>query len=265
MLTAVIITLREVLEAALLISILSAMSVALAISRRWIFWSLGIGLLGSLLLGSSVATITGAFDGVGQEVVSALMQIIIYLLLTIFVVRLQTTTNARHRNDRLLQVTMSGVVALSTTREGFEILVYVIGFTHDLEYLLNILTGMMVGTGIGVSIGALIYYLLSSMQDSMIRITGSLLLILIAGSVLSQASLLLIQADWLPSQLPLWDSSWLISEHSVPGQLLYALLGYEATPTLIQAGCYLGGVLLLLALALVAHWYSRSGDDADAD
>jgi len=87
---------------------------------------------------------------------------------------------------------------------------------------------------------------------------GIVLLILIASGMLSQASLLLIQADWLPSQLPLWNSSAFISEKSVVGQLLYAVIGYEATPTPIQAGFYFGGLALSVMFFFIASRTTNS-------
>jgi high-affinity iron transporter len=83
---------------------------------------------------------------------------------------------------------------------------------------------------------------------------------LIGAGMAGQASLLLIQADWLPSQAPLWDSSNLVAENSITGQLLYALIGYEATPTPIQAIAYFGGLILPLVLMLI----TRQGSSPDA-
>ncbi len=50
MLVSVIIFLREVLEASLLISIFLAISYQLGLSRKWIFYGMGIGLLGAIFL-----------------------------------------------------------------------------------------------------------------------------------------------------------------------------------------------------------------------
>jgi high-affinity iron transporter len=141
---------------------------------------------------------------------------------------------------------MALVVTLAITREGFEILVYLLGFAGNLQQLLVVLIGSAIGAGIGISIGALVYYLLRSLPRGPSLLTSLLLLVLVAAGLVSQAALLLIQADWLPSQLPLWDSSGLIAEDSVTGQLLYALIGYEATPTAIQAGFHATGALLML-------------------
>ena len=106
------------------------------------------------------------------------------------------------------------------------------------------------GACIGVSVGVLIYYFLSALSGRMAWIVGLGLLSLVAAGMLSQAVLLLIQADWLPSHLPLWDTSDWLSENSVTGQLLYALIGYEATPTALQASFYFGGLFLFLVVAV---------------
>ena len=80
---------------------------------------------------------------------------------------------------------------------------------------------------------------------------------LVAAGMSSQAALLLIQADWLPAQLPLWDSSGWLPETSVTGQVLYALVGYEATPTPVQAGFYAGGMGLFMLLTALAWRTNR--------
>ena len=155
-------------------------------------------------------------------------------------------------SDKLIVLVMATTVALAVVREGFEILVYIYGFSNELPQFMTILTGAVIGASIGISMGALIYYFVSSLSYRLSRMVGLSLLALVAAGMLSQAVLLLIQADWLPSQLPIWDSSGWLSETSVTGQLLYALIGYEATPSALQASFYFGGFILLLVVVAVA-------------
>ncbi|MFA5549165.1 MAG: hypothetical protein WDA10_11530, partial [Porticoccaceae bacterium] len=63
---------------------------------------------------------------------------------------------------------------------------------------------------------------------------------------------MLIQSDWLPGGAILWDSSALLPEDSLAGQLFYALVGYEASPSLTQAIAYGGGFGLLASLMVAA-------------
>lgn len=248
LLTSVILVLREVLEAALLISILSALSVVHGIGRRWIVWALIAGCLCAAGMAAGIDSVTDWFDGVGQEVTSAGMQFAIYLVVALLLWQLGAS---RFRRSTAA-VLMALVIVLAVTREGFEVLVYLSGFTADVEIMLTVLIGAAVGAAIGISIGALFYYLLAGLSGRSSYIACLVLLVLVSAGLASQASLLLIQADWLPAQLPLWDSSGLIAEQSMAGQLLYALIGYEATPTPIQAGFYFGSGLFILLVGIAA-------------
>ena len=76
----------------------------------------------------------------------------------------------------------------------------------------------------------------------------------------SQATLLLTQVDWVAYSPVLWDSSIWLPEDSIPGHLLYALVGYEATPSLFQAIAYGIGFLLVsisATLGYLNHFRSR--------
>jgi len=252
LLTSVVIVLREVLEAALLISILSALSGIMGISRQWLLWALGFGFAGAIGYGLGIDTISNLFAGTGQELSSAAMQFLIYLLLIIFAFLAGRSVSGRGSHGTLTVTVMTAIVALAITREGFEILVYLFGFADEWQQSLAVLTGALIGAGVGISAGALIYYLFSSMSHRYALLLGLCVLSLVAAGMISQAALLLIQADWLPSQLPLWDTSAWLAEQSLTGTVLYALIGYEATPTAIQAACYFGGLLLLLIVVLMS-------------
>jgi high-affinity iron transporter len=260
LLTSVIIVLREVLEAALIISVLLALGNTLPIGRRWAGWGVGFGLLGAIVYAGSTATVSDWFDGVGQEVVNALMQFAIYCCLMLFTVLISKSRSQASPNHKLLSRLMIASVSLAIMREGSEILIYLSSFTSDWELLEPILVGGMVGAGIGVSVGALAYYLLLNINRAWSPFISVGVLALVAAGMAGQATLLLIQADWLPAQAPLWDSSAWLAEDSLTGQLLYALIGYEATPTPIQALAYFGGLLLPLLLIVL----SRQGSKADA-
>lgn len=265
LLTSVIIVLREVLEAALLIAILAAVSGILGLGRRWIPGGLALGLTGAFLYSLSIDWVSSGFDGMGQEIISAAMQMLIYAMLVgLALLSIVHRRSGGAANSALTSI-MAAVIALAITREGFEVLVYVLGFTGDPALLANTLMGAGIGAGIGVSTGVLVYYALR--WPGLGRPLGvSLgLLALIGAGLLSQAVLLLIQADWVPSQIPLWDTSGLLSESSVTGQLMYVLVGYEATPTGIQAGFYICGMALLLVLAYLAGLSEETPSPEEGD
>ncbi|RLA02726.1 MAG: hypothetical protein DRQ45_04280 [Gammaproteobacteria bacterium] len=262
LLTSVIVVLREVLESALLISVLVALSGTLGISRRWVMWALGLGLAGAVGFSLGINTISDWFDGVGMEVVSAFMQGIIYLLLLAFALLVLWNTHSTRTGSLLIRMIMVLIVALAVAREGVEVLIYMYAHTESLPHFIHALTGAVIGAAIGISVGVLLYYLLSYPAIGKSPTTGLVLLAFIGAGLLSQAVLLLIQADWVPSHLPLWDTTDWLSESSVTGQLLYVLVGYEATPTAIQVAFYFGGLIVLLAIAaLTVVFRSRSAEE----
>lgn len=254
LLTSVILVLREVLEAALLLSILLAMSRYLALKTRWIYIALAAGIVGAVIYGQYLGVVSELFEGMGQEVFNALMQIAIYGLLLVTGVLLILNRAGAAKRLGLLQWSMVLAVALAALREGAEIFIYLNAFRQQADLLQGALLGALIGGGIGFSIGALLYYLLLGLPHRHRLICALLLLTLVAAGLCLQATQLLEQADWLPAQQPLWDTSAMLPENSVLGQLLYALLGYEATPTPVSILAYGCGLLLMTTLLSVA-WY----------
>ena len=248
LLSSVIIILREVLEAALLFSIFIALSKQLGFSLQWVGWSVLFGLLGAITYGFNIDVVSEWYEGVGQEVSNAFLQLGIYFMLVVYMMILIRVINHQKISKSVLTVIMIIVSSLAITREGSEIILYFFSVTRSDNHLIAVLIGMTIGASIGISIGLLFYYLLTNLVPKWSFIIGLVLMILVAAAMISQASLLLIQADWLPAQLPLWDTSDWLSERSAAGQLLYALIGYEATPTAIQAGLYLCGLMLPVIL-----------------
>lgn len=246
LLSAVIIILQEVLEAALLVSVLLAITHILKMPMRWLAYAFSLGLCGAFLYQLNLETISSAFDYVGQEVSNATMQTAVYACLALAVFFLDYASSATWQKN--MGICMAMALGLSIVREGSEIFIYIGSFVQQEEDLLSACLGGIIGTAIGTSLAALIYYTLVSINRSSALITARLLLALVAAAMLSQAVQLLVQADWLPSHAPLWDSSALLSEESLPGHLLYAIAGYEATPGLLQLLAYLFALASILAM-----------------
>lgn len=258
LLSSMILVLHEVLEAAVLFSLLMALSHRLGISCRWVWVALVTGLLGAAIYGFNIDYVSEWFEGVGQEVVNALMQITLYALLCVLAVIAVRYQRGCPTPVPLIRGLMVGSVTLAIVREGSEVLIYLTGFLQAKDLLVPVLAGSAIGAGLGASVGAVFYYALLSLGRRAAIGTGAVLLVLVAAGMVSQAVQLLIQADWLPSQYPAWDSSWLVEEQSVTGQFLYAMIGYEATPTPLQLYIYAGSIILLVIVALFFGRLGRS-------
>lgn len=261
LLNSVIIVLREVLEAALLMSVFLASARFLHVRNHWIVAALIAGLLGAGIYAYLLDPVSDMFDGVGQEVCNALLQFGAFALLAAIVYQIPRRVDDPHKSTATLVVFMAITVALAMTREGSEILIYVSGFWGLSDFLSAVAVGSVIGACIGFSVGVLIYYLLLGQPFRQALPTSLLLIFLIGAGMASQATRLLIQADWISASGPVWDTSHILSEQSITGQLLYALLGYEASPSGVEIFAY-GASLALLAIAFLA---GRSGRRSDKD
>jgi high-affinity iron transporter len=253
-LSSVIIILGEVLEVAILLSLFMALSLRFKVSYNWIIWSLTIGCAGAIFYATNFDTISQLFDGFGQEVINASIQLGIYICLLLFNTLVYITRNEQPIT-KYLQLIMALSISLAITREGAEIFLYISGFYSSELLMMPVITGSILGGGIGLSLGILIYYTFINMTDRASLYVGYLLLLFVSAGMILQAVRLLIQIDWLPAQEIIWDVSGWITESSVTGRLLYTLMGYEATPTLIEIQCYIVAILGVLLATGISHYY----------
>lgn len=255
LLTAIIIVLREVLEAALLISLLASVRRYLDIKFIHFFTALSLGCIGAYVYAENLSSISELFDYTGQEWVNSTMHLGIYLFLGLFTVFLRLNKENMQRLKVWMRLLMLTPVALIVIREGSEVYIYINSFFQTDRPVFPVVVGSIIGSSIGLSIGVLIYYTLLSCSLKIRFLTVKIALSVIACSVLSQAVALLLQADVLYSYPSLWDTSEYLSEESVIGQLLYAMIGYEATPAPQQAIAYAGGLVLIAFGVLLNKYY----------
>ncbi|MFK7954474.1 MAG: FTR1 family protein [Lysobacterales bacterium] len=251
LLNSVVLVLREVLEAALLLSVLIAISRILSLRLRWVLAASAAGLTGSIIFGLNMHRVSDLLEGVGQEVTNAMMQLAVFGLLVATVYLVARCSRKLRPQGKTLPILMVIAVTLAITREGSEILIYTMGFWHMEDYLSSIGIGSLVGASIGLSVGILFYYLLLSQPTRLALFLSTVLLMLIGSGMCAQAIALLIQADWITVAGPLWDTSRILPESSLPGQLLYALIGYEASPSSREVMFYLGS-MLAMTVAVIA-------------
>lgn len=259
LINSVIIVLREVLEAGLLVSVLLALSARTLTPFRWLLVAIPFGVAGATLYASNLESVSTLFDYTGQEITNSLLQLLIYLCVAMLVILFPAPSADKKPINLNLVILMGLTIALAITREGSEILIYLSGLLHKPEATQPVVIGSLIGAGIGTSIGALVYYGLSSRKPATLFIIGKCLLVILATGILSQSIPLLIQADILEAAEPLWDTTAILSEESITGQLLYAASGYEATPAPQQAYAYLSGIAFIVTGLLINHYLKKTG------
>ena len=244
-LDAIIIVLREVLEAAVLASLLLALAERLALGRTWFWWSLAVGGTAAWFYAGAIGWISELWDYSGQEMLNAAMQIAIFAAFCFLLLSLRYPQNQRFQ----LSAAMFTIVGLALVREVSEILLYLQSYAAHETDVLPTMLGSVVGVITGLSVGVMLFFVTLWAVDWQRAQTIILcMLSVVVAGILMQAVSLLMQVDRLPQSALLWDTGVLIDESSTLGQLLYALIGYEATPTLWHVSVYAGGLLCMLLL-----------------
>lgn len=244
-LDAIIIVLREVLEAAVLGSLLMALAQRRQLGQWWFWLALSIGSLGAWLYANAIGWVSELWDYSGQEIVNATMQVIIFLTFVLLLLNLRR----KHEQQGITITAMALIMAMALIRELSEILLYLQGFEYQPEAALAAYAGAAIGFITGSSVGIALYVITFwavdwARAEKAILIT---LMVVVAG-VVTQAVSLLLQVDRLPHLESLWDSGALIPERSIIGQLLYALVGYESTPTAWHMTAYVLALVVMLWL-----------------
>ncbi len=255
------IILRETLEAGLLVAVLLTVATRENVSSAWLAIAVLGGLLTSWFYSHNLAIVAEWFDYVGQEIVNGLLQYGIYIAMVIMavVLRLLKKQVVSASNGRCLLFTSMVLAALlAFTREGAEIFIFYQGQSGDGSAMMVMATSGLLGLLIGICVGALTYFAVIMVPKKWLRSIQFVLLLLIAGGMVLQATQQFLQADWLPSSAPVWNSGDLVAEDSVSGELLYAMFGYEATPTRIELFLYVLSLILFIAIPWGVHKVLRN-------
>jgi high-affinity iron transporter len=257
MLANLVIVLREVLEAALIVSIVAAATRGVARRGAWIGGGIALGVFGACLVALFANSIGEAMSGMGQEWFNATV-----LLAAVAMIGWHVVWMSKHGRELAMQMKEVGnavssgnrpmtallvVVMIAVLREGSEVVLFGYGLLASGSTAGSLVLGGALGLLAGVAIGFLMYFgLLKIPMKHFFTATNGLLVLLAAG-LASDAAAKLVQADALPALVDsLWDSSWLLSEDNLLGKTLHVLIGYTAQPSGIQMVFYVSTVLLLL-------------------
>lgn len=262
MLSFAIIVFREVFEVALILGILLASTKGLQKRVPWIWIGILLGLSGSCVVAYFAQMISQALEGLGQEVFNASVLLIAAVLIGWMVVWMHgygktLTQDLKEVGQNVVKgtlplYTLATVIALSVLRDGSEVVLLSSGILVSGQTLFSLVMGGMLGLGLGSVVGIIIYYSLLKVSTRKLFSITNWLLILLAAGMVSQAIGFLTAAGFVPEIIyPLWDTSRIVSDDSLIGEVLHTLLGYNARPSAMQLIGYLAtffGISLILKL-----------------
>ena len=276
MLSSLLITLREGLEAALIIGIILAY-LARTDNRQgfrqvWLGISLAVAV--SLIAGVVIYFSAGELEGRAEQVFEGLALLTAAGVLTwmIFWMRKQAVNIKGHLHAQIQSALGSrssvGLVVLvfvAVTREGIETVLFLFAATRVAESPILFAAGGLLGLAIAVGIGYSIYKGTSKLNLRLFFNVTSLLLILFAAGLLAHGIHEFHEAGIIPPVVEhVWDINHILPEKSTFGRFLAAIFGYNANPSLVEVVAYFAYLTLALGAYFTATG-AREGGGVSSD
>lgn len=246
---ALLITLREGLEAALIVSILLAYLRQLGRSdRAGLVWSgAAVAIAVSLAVGTVIFVVGAEFEGKGEQLFEGLVSLTAVGVLTwmIFWMRRQggrLRSSLQERVDTALiggGTALAGLAFVVVLREGIETALFVFAAAKATAVQTGGAGAQLVGAAVGLAIatviGVLLYHGATVLNiRSFFKVTGALILVVAAG-LFAFGVHELQEAGWLAFLTSTaFDVSATLPDESGVGAILRALIGYQSDPTLLE-------------------------------
>lgn len=257
MLASFLLSLREGLEAALIIGIV--LGVLLKIKRtdlNGVIWrGVGLAVLLSFFAAIALNLLGMEFEGKGEEIFEGVAMLLAAGVLTwmILWMRNHGSTLKSEIEEKTNQATLGkgqkalfALAFLAVFREGIELALFLLAArltSSPLQTLSGALLGLLVATILGWMLFA------STMKLSLRGFFGAtnILLIIFAAGLVGLGVHEFNEAGVIPSVIEhVWDINGILSDKSEAGLLLKALVGYNGNPSLTEVVAYIVYLLILV-------------------
>jgi len=257
MLPSYILSLREGLEAALIIGIV--LSALRQMQRRDLVSAIWAG-TGSAVLLSLLSAILltrlglelkdpaeAIFEGITMFLAAGILTWMIFWM-SQRARNLKTELESGvQRASQTGKWSLFGLAFIAVLREGVELAIFLTAATFSSSARQTIL-GAFLGLGTAILLGWSFFATTVRLDlRRFFQVTGFLLLLFAAGLVARGVGEM-VDVGWIPALIEhVWDLGGVIRAESIAGQTLGALVGYSANPSLMQMlayAAYIGGVLL---------------------
>jgi high-affinity iron transporter len=257
MLGVALLVFREVLEAALIVSIVAAATRGVARRGTYISGGIALGVLGAVIVALCAGAIAEAVNGSGQELFNACVLFAAVLMIAWHVIWMSSHSRELVQHMKAVGGAVKAgssslsmlfaVVALAVLREGSEIVLFLYGMAAGGAGVGGLVSGIPLGIAGGVAVGFALYFGLLRIPLRYFFTATNWMLVLLAAGLASTGARFLLQANLLPAWgNQIWNTSDLLSNGSVIGQALHILVGYDAHPAGIQMAFWAAVVMLLL-------------------
>jgi high-affinity iron transporter len=267
MLSVTLILFRESLEAALFIGILLAALENIPNKKKLVSLGIVLGVIGSLLMAILSDRISSSLDGQGSDYLNiVILGIAICMLIWHCIYASQHGKEMSKKAKNIGTATLEGesekiaittAVALTVLREGSESVLFLMSYAHQLNPFESMI-GTVVGLGSGIVVGAITFLGISRLPIKNLFKFSNLLITFFTAGLASQLAKIISQAGVIDyGGNPIWDTSFLLSNDSKLGAVLHILIGYEATPSLLQI-CFYVALLMVIYIGSIKTYPTNS-------
>jgi high-affinity iron transporter len=225
---AFLLTLREALEAVLIIGIvLTTLRTTQRTSQQRYVWA---GTVAGILLSVVIALALNLFgtqlEGIAEEIFEGTMMFLAAMVLTWMIFWMQNQSSqlsqqlrqqVKNADQEKRGFPLFSIAFLAIFREGLELSLFLTAASFDREQT-GILTGFLIGMGVAIILGW-------ALTRGLLRLNIRRFFLIV------------------------WDLNPWFDEKSLPGQLMTSLFGYNANPSLSEvmgSTAYFGGLLYIL-------------------
>jgi high-affinity iron transporter len=253
------VTLREGLEAVLIVGIIAAYLVK--VGRRDALRQVALGVIAAAVVatvvGVAVAATIGRLPLVVQETFegAAAMGAVVVLTWMLFWMRRQgralkggLEAGVAEALGRGHARALVGLAFLAVVREGLETVLFLLAVLGASGDTVGALTWAVIGLLVATAIGWAIFAAGVRIDLRRFFSVTSVLLIFVAAGLSAYAVRALTEAGWLPLTAVAFDLAGLLPERGPVGSVLAGLFGYRAAPTITELAAYVAYLVPVLAL-----------------
>src|SRR4051795_2796178 len=261
-----VITLREGVEASLIIGIIAAFLVKEgrrdAMRQMWMGIAIAVALcIGVAVLLEVVGQQLPQKQQEGLETVVGLIAVTAVTYMIVWMRRHARGIKAQLEGDAASALAVGSTMALvgmaflAVLREGFETSVFLLAAFQEASNTTTAGAGSVLGLLAAVAIGIGLYR--GGVRINLtrfFRLTG-IVLVFVAAGLLASAAHTAHEAGWINGlQSQAIDLSWLVQPGTISGSLLTGMLGLQPTPTVVEVVVYM---LYAVPMVLYVLWPDR--------
>lgn len=260
MFTSFLLSLREGLEAALIIGIvlgaLRKMNRADLKPAVWI--GVGSASIVSLIVALTLSWLGASLEGVAEQIFEGVTMFLAAAVLTWVIfwmqrqsrsLKVELEAGVRRTASNAGKIGLFWLAFFAVVREGVELALFLSASTI-LAGAQNNLLGAVLGLAAAIGLGWALFSSTIRMSLRAFFLVTSVLLILFAGGLVAHGVHEFNEIGWIPAVIePVWDTNSILNENSTLGAILKALFGYNGNPSLTELLAYFG-YFIAIALGL---------------